>query len=616
VELQPAIDAALREHSAGHVAQAEAMYRQILSEHPDHPGALHLLGVALSQQGNKRGAIEYINRALALNPSEPDFHANLGLAHLENGSPDQAIAACRAALRLKPDHADALHQLGNALRQLGRLEESIEPYQRAIALRPDFVMALGNLAETLRKLGRTAEADAITERILALRPDDAAALCARGESLLRRDKIREAADVFRAVVQKWPNDWIGHNGLGVALCRQGQIDQAVPLYETAAALAPDHPGPWNNLGFARVGQGRIEEGIEFYRKCLSVRPDYADAYNNLGNAFLAKLDLDGAMRSYVDALYHQPDHADAHWNRALLQLLRGDFARGWVEYEWRWLKFPQFRRYFRQPLWDGFDIAGKTILLHAEQGFGDTIQFARFAPLVAQRGATVKLECQRELEGLLQHVNGVARTFSRGDQTPPFDVHCPLLSLPRALGLTLESIPNQVPYFQVDQNLSASWARRVNSPANEFKVGIVWAGARTHRRDAERSIGPAAFAPLAQIKGVRLFSLQKRDAPTADPGYELIDLTKDLHDFADTAALIMNLDLIIGVDTAVMHLAGALGRKVWTLLTFSPDWRWLLDRDDSPWYPTMRLFRQPRPGEWKETMDRVVAALRQHLDSR
>lgn len=607
--VENAIDEGLRAHSAGRLAEAEAIYRRILKDHPDHPGALHLLGVALSQQGNKPAAIGYISRAVALNPEDPDFQANLGLAYLENGEATQAAAACQRALKLKPDHIDALHQLGNALRHLGRLEESIEPLQRAIALRPDFTMAMTNLADALRKLNRNAEADAFTEKILTFHPDDLSALACRGESLLQRKKPRQAAELFRGIVEKWPNEWVGHNGLGVALCQLGKIEEAIPECEKATALAPGHPGPWNNLGFARVGKGLIEDGIECYRKSLAIRPDSADTHNNLASAFLAKLDLEAAMRSYTDALYFQPDHADAHWNRALLDLLRGDFERGWVEYEWRWLKFPEFRRHFRQPLWDGFDISGKTILLHAEQGFGDTIQFVRLAPLVAERGATVNLECPRELEGLLQHVDGVARTFTGGDKLPPFDVHCPLMSIPRALRLTSENIPNAVPYLHADSNLIKSWAARIRPHAGKFNIGIVWAGAPIHRRDAERSIPPAVFAPLSKIDGVQLFSLQKDALTGAATDLPLVDLTRGLHDFADTAALMMNLDLIIGVDTAVVHLAGALGRKVWTLLPFSPDWRWLLNRDDSPWYPTMRLFRQTAPGDWNGPLGRVTEAL-------
>ncbi|MGD0464671.1 MAG: tetratricopeptide repeat protein [Tepidisphaeraceae bacterium] len=616
--LQQEIDRALSEHSAGRFVEAEAIYRKILSSHPNHPPALHLLGVALSQQGNKRAAAEYINRAIALNPNVPDFHSNLALTYCESGEPEKAIASCRRALALQPSHTGALNQMGTAFKQLGRLEESIDCYQRAIAAKPDFAVALGNLADSYRRVGRNTDADALYEKVLSLQPDDPAALCARAHGLLRKNEIDSAITLFRKVVEKFPNDWIGHNGLGVALVRQGKLDEAAGLYEKAIPLAPDNPGPWNNLGYVRVAQGRIGEGIAAYDKALAIRPDYADALNNLGNGHLENLDLEKALQSYEAALFVEPDHADAHWNRALLHLLKGDFPRGWLEYEWRWLKFPQFRRHFRQPKWDGFDIAGKTILVHAEQGFGDVIQFVRLTPLVSARGATVNLECQREISGLLQHVPGIARTITRGDPIPPFDVHCPLMSLPRALRLSADSIPSPVPYLEVDENLRSRWEKRLRGYRDSFNVGIVWAGSRIHPRDTHRSMDLKEFDPLGDIGGVKLFSLQKGDESRAGRAgalrCELVDFTDELHDFSDTAALMLNLDLVIGVDTAVVHLAGALARGVWTLLPFSPDWRWHLDRGDSPWYPTMRLFRQSQPGEWSDLMKQVAEQLRKHID--
>ncbi|HEX4054735.1 MAG TPA: tetratricopeptide repeat protein [Tepidisphaeraceae bacterium] len=617
---QTEIDRALREHSAGRLAEAEAIYREILQQHPNHPPALHLLGVALSQQGNKRAAIDYISRAIALNPNIADFHSNLALAYCETGEPEKAVPACHKALALQKDHSGALNQLGMAMKQMGRLEESVECFQRAVAVQPDFAVCWGNLADSLRRLGRASEADACYERILGMNPEDPKALCARAETFLNKNKIDDAIALFGKAAEKFPSEWITHNGLGVAFSRQGNLDKAVACFEKAVSLAPESAGPLNNLGHTYVLQGRIDEGLAAYDKALAIRPDFPDAYNNLGNALLAKLDLEGASKAYEKTLFFQPDHFDAHWNRALLHLLQGDFDRGWLEYEWRWLKFPDQRRFFRQPRWDGFDIAGKTILLYAEQGFGDTIQFVRLAPLVAALGATVNLECPRELSGLLQHVPGVARTLSRGDPLPPFDVQCPLLSLPRALGLTAESTPRDTPYLRVDENLQRRWQQRLRPFEKSFKIGIAWAGAAIHARDCDRSTDAKAFAPLAAIPGVQLFSLQLGDSTKArsgrEAGFELTDFTSELHDFADTAALLMNLDLVIAADTAVVHLAGALNRPVWTLLAFSPDWRWLLNHSDTMWYPSMRLFRQPTPGDWTTLFERVASQLKKELASR
>jgi tetratricopeptide (TPR) repeat protein len=614
------IDTALKLHSAGRLAEAESIYRAILAETPNHPPALHLLGVALSQQGNKRSAAEYISRAIALNPNVPDFHSNLALTYCESGESEKALAACQRALALDPGNSSALNQMGTAFKQLGRLEESADCYQRAIAAKPDFTIALGNLADSYRRLGRAAEADACFEKILSMQPDDPTALCARADALLKKEKIENAIALFLKVIEKRPGDWIAYNGIGVARARQGKFDQSTELYEKAISLAPDQAGPWNNLGYSRVAQRRIEEGIVAYHKALAIRPDYADALNNLGNAHLENLNLEEALHSYEAALFVEPDHADAHWNRALLHLLMGDFARGWLEYEWRWLKFPQFRRRFRQPKWDGFDIEGKTILIHAEQGFGDTIQFVRLAPLVSKLGATVTLECPREISGLLQHVPGVARTITRGDQIPPFEVHCPLMSLPRALRLTSDSIGCETPYLQVDENLQRRWAKKLEPYASTLKVGVVWAGSRIHPRDAHRSMDAKEFDFLATIRGIKLFSLQK-DSFSQGPfsglaGAECVDFTRELHDFSDTAALISGLDLVIGVDTSVVHLAGALNKAVWTLLPYSPDWRWQMGRGDSPWYPSMRLFRQPTAGDWSAVIRTVAEELQRQIASR
>jgi tetratricopeptide (TPR) repeat protein len=610
------LEIAFQKHSAGNLAEAEAGYRRYLKDNPNSAPALHFLGVLVGQQGNSRGAIELIGKAISINSRVPDFHSNLAMAYNESGEHDKAIVCCERSLALKPENPEALNHLGNALKQLGKVEDSIECYQRAIALKPDFLLAMSNLADSFRRLGRGGEAEKMDERVLARKPNDATALRPRAESLLRQNKSNDALAIFRRIISASPGDWFGYNGAGVALAQQQKLDDAIEMYQKAIELSPENPGPWNNLGHARITQGKIDEGMESYQKALALRPDFADTHNNLANAYLSRLDLEKAMAEYEAAMFFRPDHADAHWNRSLLLLLQGDYPRGWLEYEWRWLKFPQFRRQFPQPMWDGGDISGKTILVHAEQGFGDTFQFIRLAPMVAERGATVNLECQRELSALLQHVPGIARTVSRGDPLPPFDVHCPLLSVPHALRLSPEQVSAKVPYLSVDDNLRKRWERRLEPQAKKFKVGIVWAGATIHPKDAERSMELKRFTPLAGIENVAIFSLQKASGRAVENvDFEVIDHTHELHDFADTAALILNLDLVIGVDTSVVHLAGALGRPVWTLLPFSPDWRWLLGREDSPWYPTMRLFRQSRVGDWEGVMRAAGEALRESVES-
>jgi tetratricopeptide (TPR) repeat protein len=349
-----------------------------------------------------------------------------------------------------------------------------------------------------------------------------------------------------------------------------------------------------------------------------LNPELVEAHLNLGVALMAKTDVVPAITSFRRAIDLRPDSAKAHYNLALALLSSGNFREGWTENEWRWLckGFTTPLRRFTQPLWDGSPLHGRTILLHCEQGFGDSIQFIRYAPLVAERGGRVVLWAPPELLSLMRGVQGV-ETVATAEPFPPFDVHCPLLSLPRALDTRLESIPANVPYLFADPVRTARWKDKVVASANGLKIGLAWAGRPTHTNDRNRSIGLKQLAPLAEITGVTFYSLQKgssaHHAAGAPSGMNLIDLTDELHDFADTAALIENLDMVIAVDTSVAHLAGAMGKRVWVLLPFSADWRWLLNREDNPWYPTMRLFRQKQIGNWDATIIELARALKSQV---
>lgn len=609
-----AIDDAIRVHSAGRLAEAEAAYRAILQRHPDHPGALQLLGVALSQQGKKAEAAGLIERAITLAPQVPDFHANLALVYLEMGDPHRAIPPAQRSIQLNPQQAEAHNILGNALKAVGRVTESVACYERALAIRPDHGDAPYNLADALQRLGRPVEADSVLQTAQARNPRDIRAAVARAQSMLRQKRFPEAEAVFRQLLAADPNSADAHDGLATVLMETNRVDDAAALYERAAALDGSHPGPVSNLGFARVTQGRVDEGIACYRRALAIRPDLPDTYNNLGNAYLAKLETAAAMAAYDHALFLKPDHQDAHWNRSLLLLLLGDFARGWPEYEWRWLRFPDQRRVLTQPMWDGFDLTGKTILLHAEQGVGDAIQFVRLAPLVAERSraAAVMLEVQPELVPVMTKLPGVSRVIPRGEALPPFDTHCPLMSLPHVLRMTAETIPVPGADLATDPRLVERFATIVGRDG--LRVGVVWAGAPIHRRDRERSIPLSTLVPLlTATPAARLFSLQKgdpaRQLATLPADVRVTDLSGELHDYAHTAAAIANLDLVVSVDTSVAHLSGAMGKPTWTLLPFSPDWRWLLGREDSPWYPTMRLYRQATAGDWAGVVRRVAGDL-------
>jgi tetratricopeptide (TPR) repeat protein len=403
--------------------------------------------------------------------------------------------------------------------------------------------------------------------------------------------------------------------LGIDLKKKGQIEQAIACYKQAIQYDIQYVEAYNNLGTALVENNQIDEAVFFFNKALQLKPDLVPAHCNLGNALRDKGNLDEAITCYERALSYDQDFVDAHWNMSLALLLKGTFERGWKEYEWRWKteEFLGHRCNYPHPLWDGSDIKGKTILLHQEQGFGDAIQFIRYATFVKQYGAKVIFGCHKELKALLRNVRGIDHITAYGEILPEFHVRCRLLSLPRIFNTTLDTIPAEIPYIEADPFLIKKWEKIMRYNDYQHRIGIVWAGSPDHERDRFRSVPLEALSPLSQGNDILFYSLQKGVAAelgkNPPAGMKLIDLTEQINDFSDTAALIAQLDLVISVDTAVAHLAGAMGKPVWTLLPFVPDWRWQLDRADSPWYPTMRLFRQPASGDW----DSVIISVKEEL---
>ena len=545
---------AVQYHQAGNLHQAELLYKQILEMDPLHVDALHLIGVIAHQNGQNDLAVEYIQQALRLHPKFSAAH----LAH---------------------------NNLGNALKVQGKLAEAIISYRQALRLKPNFAEAHNNLASTLKEQGQLDEAIAGFQQALRLRPDYAEA----------------------------------HNNLGNALKDQGKFDEAIINYQQALRLKPDFAMAYNNLGNALLKQDKEDEAVVCYRQAVRFKPDFDDAHTNLGAALHNQGKYDEAAACHRQALRLKPDNATAHTNLGMWLLLHGNLEQGWPEFEWRWQtkQLKQSCRDFGQPLWQGNSLPDGTILLHAEQGLGDTIQFIRFAALVKDNVGTVLCECRPVLVRLLQSCAWIDKVIPFGEPLPPFDVHTPILSLPGILKTTLETIPARIPYLHADTARTEAYAPLLGS-SQDFKVGIVWQAGRQldtdHRHDSERrSMSLALFEPLARLPGVRLISLQK-DYGTEQlqefaGRFPISDLGSTFNDLSDTAALMKNLDLVISADTATAHLAGALGVPVWVPLPLTQNWRWLLYREDSPWYPTMRLFRQKRQGEWDEVFERIVAAV-------
>ena len=402
-----------------------------------------------------------------------------------------------------------------------------------------------------------------------------------------------------------------YNRLGYESVKKGCLDEAVDYFRRALQLNPDSAGAHSNLGNALNDQDRFDEAIEYLERAIQIQPDCAEAHNNLGNALRNKGLIDEAIAACGRAIKLRPDYAVARSNRALLRLLNGEFASAWSDYGWAWKVEGRPVREFRQPMWNGSPLNGKTILLYSEQGFGDTLQFIRYAPLVGLHGARVVVECPKSLGRVLASCSAIDEIIETGAQLPPFDVHASLMRLPELFRTNLESIPASVPYLTAASDRIEHWRARLCHLSGS-KAGICWRGSTKHALDRRRSISLKAFRRLADIAECSLVSLQKGPATRelSEVGFNVFDATSEIHDFMDTAAIMMNLDLVITCDTSVAHLAGALGVPVWVAIPFTPDWRWMLDRDDSPWYPAMRLFRQTKLNDWDEVFERIQAELR------
>ena len=543
------------------------------------------------------------------------------------GRPAAALPLCQRVWDDSPGDLGILCQLGTLYQQLNEPAAALRCFQRAATRHPNIAEVQFGLGAALQELDRPQEALAHYDRALALRPHDTSALNNRGSVLQALGRTEEALRSYDAALALQPTLAIAHYNRGNLFRHSNRPAEALACYDRAIALQPDLMEAINNRGVALQLLNRHAEALVAHDQALALRPSDADALNNRAAALLALNRHAEARACYDRAVAADPNMAGAHVNRAYCLLAQGDFARGWAEQEWRW-RLPNFRearRELPQPRWDGGgEIDGKTILLWPEQGLGDVLQFCRYVPLVAAR-ATVVLEAPQPLVRLLCSLPGGGQIIVPGQTPPQFDLHCPLMSLPRAFRTELATIPAQTPYLEANPAEVTAWRHRL-AGLTGLRVGLVWAGGRrdfdptVRAVDQRRSLELAQLAPLGGLRGIDLVSLQKGEAAgqarTPPPGMVIHDWTDQIQDFADTAALIEALDLVISVDTSVVHLAGALGKKVWVLNRFDACWRWLTDRTDSPWYPSARLFNQASPGDWDGVIARVAAALRKAVAGR
>ena len=605
----------------GQLSDAAAILEQAIRLEPNNAQAHNGLGAILGRQGKLNEASDCFRRAVELKPDFAEAYYNLAAAAALQGRFEEAAASSRRTLELKPDFAPAHNILGTALDKLGRLDEAGACFRRALELKGDFVDAHNNLGAILQRQGQLDEAAQCIRRALDLKPDFAAAHANLGAVLQSQQRHEEAAASIRRALELKPDYAEGHNNLGTVLQQQLRLDEAAASYRRALDLKPDYAEAHFNLGAVLAKQEQFDEAAASYRRAMELKPHDAEVHNGLAVVLAAQHKLDEAAACSRRALELKPEYAEAHFNYALTLLLMGRLAEGWREYEWRLKRKGEEQPALAQPRWTGSPPAGRTILLRSEQGLGDTLQFIRYAEVVRQQGATVKIEVPRSLVPLLEQ-SGLRGLVVEGTPLGDFDFHVPLMSLLGIFGTTLESIPGGVPYISAKEHLVERW-RDVLRATDDFKIGIVWQGNPSHPTDRYRSIPLAHFAPLAQ-NGVELISLQQGFGCEQLAGVRGKFVVRELGEgvdkqhgaFMDTAAIIKNLDLVVTCDSAVAHLAGAMGARVWVPLAFLPDFRWMLARADSPWYPTMRLFRQSVRGDWSTVFQGIARELSSVLKNR
>jgi tetratricopeptide (TPR) repeat protein len=628
-------------------AEGAKRLARVLTLAPNHAPALATLGDALAVKGEQEGAADAFARAVALRPQDANLHAklgaalcdlkrfyeaeaslrralaldssltqarfNLGVALTGLDRPAEAEQAYRAVLAVDPASRSAWLNLGNALAEQNKGDDAVDAYRQALATDPDNPGLLRNLGAVLHQQGKLDDAIAHYRRAAVLAPDDNDALRFLGIALHEAGQLEEAAKIYRQTALD-PGDHIVLSNLAACLCDLGQYDEAIAASELALAIKPDHAPAHTNRGIILEMRGDLDGAIAGHRRAIEIDPDYSKGHANLAVALRSAGELDEALVASHRAVELNPEQPLTRYNHAHALLMNGDLKAGFEEFRWgrKCKSWAHHYPDFSQPEWGGETFVGRTLLVFSDYGMGDAVQLVRYMSDVVARGGTVLLQVQPSLVSLFKDLPGVT-VIARGEALPPFDLQVPMMDLPRLFGTMLETIPAAVPYLQAEPATVLRWQRALRLET-KLKVGVVWAGNALHKGDKQRSVAADAVLPRLVVPDVQLYSLQKEmrsadGAVLASLGTDIADLAPALGSFADTAAAVDTLDLVISVDTSVAHLAGALGRPVWVLLPYALDWRWMRDREDSPWYPTMRLFRQAKPGAWDGVMARVAAEL-------
>jgi len=601
----------------GDLAAAAASYREALAEAPDLLPAHVNLGVVLSEMGEHTAALEEYRAALAMNPTSPEMLKQVGELCVRTGDGAGAMEAFERALAADPGDAPLIRRVAGMKIAAGNTGDAVALLRRSVEARPDDADAWGELGTALVRQGDQDGALVALEHALRIKPDFPGVLNNMGMVMKEKGQTDLAEKCFTLAIRSDPSYAVAYNNLGTVLLDRSCFAEAESQFREAVRLQADYLLAWNNLGNALAGQGKFHEAKQIYRLVIDQDPAIPEVHFNLASALAYENRFSESLRGYEEAIRIRPDYYEARLNRALILLQRGDLEEGWKEYEYRFNVRDPLRLHVPPgldvPRWEGGDPRGMKILVRAEQGYGDSFQFGRYLTLLAAKGAHVIFECPKEISGLFRGFPGVDALAEFGGAPPVCDAYVQLLSLPRLLGTRgTDEIPWNGPYIHADTAIVDRLAPQMGRDA--CNVGIVWGGNPLHKNDHNRSCPLAEFLPLFDVPGVRLFSLQKGKPAQAlsslPAGCSAVDLGSQLTDFSVTAAALEHLDLLIAVDTSVAHLAGAMGKPVWLLLPFRSDWRWLADREDSPWYPSMRLFRQKSHGDWGGVMQEVALSLR------
>jgi tetratricopeptide (TPR) repeat protein len=613
---------ALAHHRESRNLEALAAYERVLQMQPRHVPALTALSFLALQSNDAERARRLTSAVLEADASNGVAHLLHGHAQLQLGRPMAALASYERASASQPDLAEAHFYLGNVQSELGRHAEAVVSYEQGLRITPRAAEIHNNRGNSLYSLGRYAEAiDSYNHAIDAM-PQSAEPYFNRGVALFELKRFGAALSSYDEAIALEPGYAEAHLNRGNVLKRLDQPEAALAGYARAIELEPDYADAHCNRGNVQSELRRVDEALASYDAAISIAPGYADAHCNRGNLLADMMRFEEALQSFDRAIAANPEYAQAYFCKSLVSLLLGDWENGWRDFEWRWKNehcaSSREKREFSQPLWLGEEpLAGRTILLHGEQGFGDIIQFCRYATLVAARGARVILEAPRSLANLLRSLQGIAQVMTRGEAPPHFDYHCPLLSLPLAFGTTPATIPARTPYLRSRDARAKYWRDKLGERTKP-RVGLVWSGGFRPDQPELREVNKRRNMPLTEMAalmrpGLEFYSLQKGEPADTELAQlqangsigPLIDFTGELNDFEQTAALIEQLDLVISVDTSAAHLAGAVGKPVWILNRLDTCWRWFLDRTDTPWYPTARIYRQERAHDWTGVVSRV-----------